>query len=87
MRRKKDNIRAKLCELGCDVNSIIIAQDVPWRDFVETATERSGFITIGSFEITVVWDFTPCSLVDCFGGTCCLLQGSEPNVEQKMARS
>jgi hypothetical protein len=25
-----------LCELGCDVNSIIIAQDVQWRDIVET---------------------------------------------------
>jgi hypothetical protein len=49
--------------------------------------ERSGFITTGIFEITVFWDFTPCSLVDSFGGPCCLLQGSKPSVKQKMIRS
>jgi hypothetical protein len=34
----KDNIKLNLCELDCDVNSIVIAQDVQRRDFVQTAT-------------------------------------------------
>jgi hypothetical protein len=38
MHRKKDKINVNLGELVCDVNSIIIAQDVQWLDFVESAT-------------------------------------------------